>query len=169
MAEGSVCKPAMFVARMCAHHKFFCRVQYTLTFFLPLKNPGNSGWDLQNCVCMQRLRLQNREICQKFICKTHGPKTVKTSNLKCRLYWCLIEFIDWRHSQSCWYFRPLLWTSAPLTFLLVDLPPPPPPAILVWISTGVRIHTVCNRGVGEGIGGLRQINTCRQVPLLVNC
>ncbi len=28
--------------------------------------------------------------------------------LKCRLYWCLIEFIDWRYSQSCWYFRPLL-------------------------------------------------------------
>jgi hypothetical protein len=25
---------------------------------------------------------------------------------KCRLYWCLIEFIDWRYSQSCWYFRP---------------------------------------------------------------
>ncbi len=25
----------------------------------------------------------------------HGP------NPKCRLYWCLIEFIDWRYSQSC--------------------------------------------------------------------
>ena len=25
----------------------------------------------------------------------HGPK--------CRLYWCLIEFIYWRCSQSCWY------------------------------------------------------------------
>ncbi len=33
---------------------------------------------------------------------------VSTSNPKCRLYWCLIEFIDWRYSQSCWYFRPLL-------------------------------------------------------------
>ncbi len=30
--------------------------------------------------------------------------TRKTPNPKCRLYWCLIEFIDWRHSQSCWYF-----------------------------------------------------------------
>jgi hypothetical protein len=33
--------------------------------------------------------------------------TVKTKNPKFRLYWCLIEFIDWRYSQSCWYFRPL--------------------------------------------------------------
>jgi hypothetical protein len=31
--------------------------------------------------------------------------TIKTQNPKCRLYWCLIEFVDWRHSQSCWYFR----------------------------------------------------------------
>jgi hypothetical protein len=34
----------------------------------------------------------------------------------------------------------------------------------VLIST--CIHTVCNEGGGEGIGGLRQINTCRSVPLL---
>ncbi len=45
--------------------------------------------------------------------------TIKTQNCKCRLYWCLLEFIDWSYSQSCWYFRPLLWTSAPLTFSLV--------------------------------------------------
>ncbi len=32
---------------------------------------------------------------------------IKTPNPKCRLYWCLIDFIDWRQSQSCWYFRPL--------------------------------------------------------------
>ncbi len=35
-------------------------------------------------------------------------KTIKTPNPKCRLYWCLIEFIDWRYSLSCWFFRPLL-------------------------------------------------------------
>ncbi len=55
--------------------------------------------------------------------------SIKTPNPKCRLYWCLIiEFIDWRYSQSCWYFRPLLWTSAHLTFSLVHLPPPLPPS-----------------------------------------
>ncbi len=26
--------------------------------------------------------------------------SIKTPNPKCRLYWCLIEFIDWRYSQS---------------------------------------------------------------------
>jgi hypothetical protein len=31
----------------------------------------------------------------------------KDTKAKCRrLNWCLIEFIDWRYSQSCWYFRP---------------------------------------------------------------
>ncbi len=43
----------------------------------------------------------------------------KTPNPKCRLCWCSIEFIDWRDSQSCLYFRPLLWNIAPLTFSLV--------------------------------------------------
>jgi hypothetical protein len=33
--------------------------------------------------------------------------STKTPNPECRLY-CLIEFIDWRYSQSCWYFRPAL-------------------------------------------------------------
>jgi hypothetical protein len=40
--------------------------------------------------------------------KIMDERTIKTSSPKCRLYWCLIEFIDWRYSQSCWYFRPLL-------------------------------------------------------------
>jgi hypothetical protein len=55
--------------------------------------------------------------------------SIRTPNPKRRLYWCLIEFIDWRYSQSCWYFRPLLWTSAPLTFSLVHLPPSPLPCV----------------------------------------
>ncbi len=94
--------------------------------------------------------------------------TIKTPNPKCRLYWCLIDFIDWRYIQSCWYFRPLLWISAPLTESLVHLPPPPFP---VWISTGVHVFIQCvmgGGGRGERIGGLRQINTCPQVPLLIS-
>ncbi len=69
---------------------------------------------------------------------------LRTPNPKCRLSWCLIEFIGWRYSQSCWYFRPPLWTSAPLTFSLVHLPP-----LTLFL---------------ELIGGLLQIKTCRQVP-----
>ncbi len=45
--------------------------------------------------------------------------SIKTPNPKCRLYWCLLDLIDWRYSQSCWYFRPALWSMAPLTFFLV--------------------------------------------------
>ncbi len=125
--------------------------------------------------------------------------TTKTPNSKSRIYWCIIEFIEWRYSQSCWNFRPLFWTSAPLTFSLVHLPHP----FSVWISTGLCIYTVCNGGGGGdlrvvwraseldstlcpwpdseptkllyhykqkpwGGGGLRQINTCLQVPLQVN-
>jgi hypothetical protein len=41
---------------------------------------------------------------KKEITATH----IKTPNPKCRLYWRLIEFIDWRYSQSCWYFQPAL-------------------------------------------------------------
>jgi hypothetical protein len=40
--------------------------------------------------------------------------TVKTPNPKCRLYLCLIEFIDWRYSQSCWYFSTQLCELLPL-------------------------------------------------------
>ncbi len=41
---------------------------------------------------------------------------------------CLSEFIDWRYSQSSWYFR----TIAPLTFSLVNLPPTSPDRKKDW-------------------------------------
>ncbi len=43
------------------------------------------------------------------ICKTTSIMyqiTIKIPSPKFRLYWCFIEFIDWRDSQSYWYFRP---------------------------------------------------------------
>ncbi len=57
----------------------------------------------------------------------HGRKTLKTHNPKCRLHWCIIEFIDWRYSQLCWYFRLLLWALAHLPSLWPPPPHPPPP------------------------------------------
>jgi hypothetical protein len=37
-------------------------------------------------------------------------------------YWCLIEIIDWRYSQSCWYFRyvGILLTGSPPTLPCVN-------------------------------------------------
>ncbi len=40
--------------------------------------------------------------------------TKKTPDHKCRRFCCLIEFMDWRYSQSCWYFLTVLRTIAPL-------------------------------------------------------
>ncbi len=68
--------------------------------------------------------------------------SIKTPNPKCCLYWCLIEFIDWRYSESCVYFRPLLWTSAPLTFLLVQLPPPPQTPDTWLASYSIHSYTI---------------------------
>jgi hypothetical protein len=82
----------------------------------------------------------------------YGPNIYKDT--KCLLYWCFLEFIDWRYTVSH------VGIFDPLTYSLVHLSPSPPK----FKST--CIHTVCNRR--DGIGGLRQINTCRQVPLLVN-
>jgi hypothetical protein len=71
--------------------------------------------------------------------------TIKTPNPKCRLYWCLREFID---SQPCWYFRPLLGTSASLTFSLVDLPPSPLPCMNKY--RGMYEFIQCVTAGGEG-------------------
>jgi hypothetical protein len=40
----------------------------------------------------------------------HGRRNYKDTkkNSKCRLYWCLIEFLYWRYRQLCCYFRSLL-------------------------------------------------------------
>jgi hypothetical protein len=49
----------------------------------------------------------------------------KDTKTKSRLYLCLIEFIDWRYSQSCWYFRRSFVNYCPSN-LLAGSPPPPP-------------------------------------------
>jgi hypothetical protein len=75
----------------------------------------------------------------------HGPINYKDTKTKCRLYWCLIEFIDWRYSLSCWYFRPSFvnYCIAPLAFSLVHLPPFPNPKC--------SIYRQCVAGMGLGV------------------
>ncbi len=50
--------------------------------------------------------------------------TIKTQYPKCLLYWCLIEFIDWRNSQSCLVFSTPLVSCCPSTFSLTSSTPP---------------------------------------------
>jgi hypothetical protein len=94
--------------------------------------------------------------------------TIKTPNPNYSLYWYLIEFIDWRYSQSCWYFRPALWTFVPLTLSLVSsFPPPPLPDVNKY-----TVYTYCIQFVRGGVcshrrkgrGGLRQIKHLPQSP-----
>jgi hypothetical protein len=75
----------------------------------------------------------------------HGLINYKVTKIKYRLYWCSIEFIDWRYFQSCWYFRPSFVKCCPST-LLSGLLPPPPPKVKVHY-----IQTVCG---WEGVGGV---------------
>ncbi len=70
------------------------------------------------------------------------------------------------YSQSCWYFRPS-FVNCCLSNLLFGFILPPP-LFPVWISIlyTVRVYSVQGGG-GYGVLGLRQINTCRKVPLQV--
>ncbi len=107
---------------------------------------------------------------------------------------CLLEFIDWRYIQSCWYFQPSFGGVAPLTFSLVQLSPH---LLCVNKSTVYMYNTVCKGGGGletifrrslticiwpdseptklphqpkqklRRVGGLGKINTCRKFPLQV--
>ncbi len=91
---------------------------------------------------------------------------VKTPNPRCCFYWCLIELVDWRYGQSCWYFRPALWTINALTFSLASSPPSPLPCVNKY-TVQYTHYTVCN---GRG-GGPRQIHMPQspfKVPLHVN-
>ncbi len=103
---------------------------------------------------------------------------------------------DWRYSQSCWYFRPSVVNCCPLTFSLGQLSPSPLSCIqniqtvYGWGGGGVLspVETILCRSLTLRIwpdekptrlldhpkqkprrgGGLRQINTCREVPFHAN-
>jgi hypothetical protein len=108
---------------------------------------------------------------------------------------CLLEFLDWRYSQSCWYFRPSFVNYCPSNFLSGS--PPPPPSLCQSTIYTDRVWLGGDGGVLRCVGdhilqefntlwlttfrteeisyhpkqiprrwdGLRQINTCRRVPV----
>jgi hypothetical protein len=73
--------------------------------------------------------------------------SIKKPIPKCRPYCCLIQFIDWRYSQSCWYMNPSC-ELAPI-YLLTGLPTPPPHTFPVWVSTKVYVFIQCVTGGGD--------------------
>ncbi len=109
-----------------------------------------------------------------------------------------VGYVDWRYSQSCWYFRPRFVNYCPSNLLFGSPPPPLPPFSKLKYS--IYRQCVAGRGGGvlscvgdhilqeftnlfqtrfrtykcalphqtktsRGVGGLRQINTYRKVPL----
>ncbi len=75
---------------------------------------------------------------------------------------CLSEFIDWKYSQSCWFFCPSFVTCCPSNLLSGStLPPPSLPCVNKYT---VYTYTIVKGGYGVigGGGGFRQINTCRK-------
>ncbi len=57
---------------------------------------------------IQSLIFDKNQEAKNALERTMIKGTRRTPNPKCRLYWCLIEFIDWRYNQSSWYFRSFL-------------------------------------------------------------
>ncbi len=94
----------------------------------------------------------------------HGLINYKDTKSNCRLIWCLIEFIDWRYSQSCWYFRPSFVNNCPSN-LLSSSPPHLYPLPKVKVQ---NIQTVCG---WEGVGVLSCVgdSVSDQIQNLQNC
>ncbi len=64
---------------------------------------------------------------------------------------CLSEFIDWRYSQSYWYFRPSFVNCWPSNFLSGSTLPPS--LLPCGNKNTVYTYTVC-KGGGYGVLGL---------------
>ncbi len=64
-----------------------------LTKILRYRNPLSLGWLLAAAE-------RGDAKCVQVNLETMDQISIKTPNPKCRLFWCLVEFIDWRYSQS---------------------------------------------------------------------
>ncbi len=74
--------------------------------------------------------------------------------------------IDWRYSQSYWYFRPSFVNCCPFNILSGSTLPPIP--FLEKVYCTVNTYTICKGGGVYRVLGISQVNTCRKAPLHVN-
>ncbi len=88
----------------------------------------------------------------------NGQINYKGTKTKCHFYWYLIEYIEWRHSQLCWYFWPSFVSYCPSNLLSGS--PPPSPLCKVKNSTVHILQTVC------GWEGMRGMLSCVEDHIL---
>jgi hypothetical protein len=86
-----------------------------LWFWASTLNAGETSWKSSSSGSLY---------CTSAILYTYSHRLTKTI---CCLYWCLIEFIDWRYGQSCWYFRPSFVNYCPYKLHSGSAPTPLPP------------------------------------------
>jgi hypothetical protein len=99
-------------------------------------------------------------------CFLHGLINYKDTKSKFRLHLCLIEFINWRYSQSCWYFRPSFVKYCPCN-LLSGSPPPVPPSPFPKSKYNIYRQSVSGKGWWKGGGCWVVLETifCRSLTL----
>jgi hypothetical protein len=81
--------------------------------------------------------------------------TIKTQNSKCRLYWCLIEFMDWRYSSHVGIFDP--FCELLLLYLSLTSHTPPSPSHSkrtvytdsVAVGGGGGVELCCSKAVNR--------------------
>ncbi len=91
---------------------------------------------------------------------SQGLINYKETKTKCRLYWYLIEFIDWRYNQQCWYFWPNFVNYCLYNLLSGSLPPPPPKVKVQYI-----LYRQCMDGKGGGCCVMLETISCRSLTL----
>ncbi len=73
------------------------------------------------CICSGPRRTMRRNLWVNSL--YNGQINYKGTKTNCHFYWYLIEYINWRHSQLCWYFWPSFVNYCPSN-LLSGSPPP---------------------------------------------
>jgi hypothetical protein len=131
--------------------KFTLPVQFVKLFAIPKKGEIHEleGKQIKLSKCWPQLL---------FLDNAHGRNNYKDTK-PYMLSTCILEFTDWRYSQSCWNFRLSFVNYCHSTFSLVHLPHPSPlPKVNVQY-----IKTVCG---WEGLGVLSCVGDSAGVETL---
>ncbi len=88
--------------------------------------------------------IQYVEAWTNYLYRHQSKKMSSSKKLICKRLCgrCLSGFIDWKYSQSCWYFRPSFVNFCPSNLFSGSNPPPIPYVNMFTVYT----YTVCKGG-----------------------